>query len=40
MQRLLDEVIRNRVIHEKIAMEMGEMEYERSWQQCRTKLKI
>ena len=39
VQNLLDGVIRNKVIYEKIALEMGKMGYERSWQQCRTKTK-
>ena len=39
VQEQLDGVMRNRAIFEMIAREMGELGYERSWQQCRTKVK-
>ena len=39
IQEQLDGVMRNRTIFEMIAREMGELGYERSWQQCRTKVK-
>ena len=39
VQSQLDGVQRNRTIYEKIASEMVDLEYPRSWQQCRTKVK-
>ena len=35
----LDGVTRNRIVFEKIAKEMAELGFERTWQQCRTKVK-
>ena len=39
VQSQLDGVMRNRVIFERIARDMEELGYERTWQQCRTKIK-
>ena len=39
VQNELDGVTRNRVVYERIAKEMEELGYERTWQQCRTKIK-
>ena len=39
VQSQLDGVQRNRVIFEGIARQMCEMNYKRTWQQCRTKIK-
>ena len=39
VQEQLNGVMRNRAIFKMIAREMGELGYERSWQQCRTKVK-
>ena len=39
VQSELDGVARNKTVFEKIAKEMAELGYERTWQQCRTKIK-
>lgn len=39
VQNQLDGVTRNRNVFEKIAKEMAELGFERTWQQCRTKVK-
>jgi len=39
VQNKLDKVHRNRDIYEAIARDMAELGYERTWQQCRTKIK-
>ena len=39
VQSQLDGVMRNHVIFERIARDMEELGYERTWQQCRTKIK-
>ena len=39
VQNKLDGIARNRTIFEKIAKEMAELGFERTWQQCRTKVK-
>ena len=39
IQNELDGVARNRTIYEKIAKELREIGYEKTWQQCRTKIK-
>ena len=39
VQRQLDGVLRNKVIYEKIAASLSEAGYERTWQQCKTKMK-
>ena len=39
VQRKLDKAHRNRDIYEAIARDMAEQGYERTWQQCRTKIK-
>ena len=39
VQNQLDGVVRNKVVYEKIAVEMGKLGFERNWQQCRTKIK-
>ena len=36
VQNELDGVTRNRTVFEKIAKEMAELRFERTWQQCRT----
>ena len=38
VQKQLDGVVRNKVIYEKIAASL-EAGYERTWQQCKTKMK-
>ena len=38
-QSELDGVTRNRTIFERIAKELREMGFEKTWQQCRTKIK-
>ena len=39
MQSLLDGVVRNKVVYEKISREMEILGFTRTWQQCRTKIK-
>ena len=39
VQRRLDSAHRNRDIYQAIARDMEEQGYERTWQQCRTKIK-
>ena len=39
VQSELDGVTRNRTVFERIAKEMRELGFERTWQQCRTKIK-
>jgi len=39
VQSKLDKAHRNRDIYEAIARDMAELGYERTWQQCRTKIK-
>lgn len=39
IQSQLDGVVRNRVIYEKIAEDLGDLGFEYSWKQCRTKVK-
>ena len=39
IQSQLDGAYRNRSLYEKIALEMGELELKRTWQQCRTRIK-
>ena len=39
VQSRLDSAHRNRHIFEQIAHEMSEKGYEKTWQQCRTKMK-
>ena len=39
VQSKLDGVQRNRAIFEKIAAELEKMGYEKTWMQCRTKIK-
>lgn len=39
VQNELDGVSRNRTIFERIAKELCEKGYDKSWQQCRTKIK-
>ena len=39
MQKQLDGVVRNKVVYEKVAVEMGKLGFERNWQQCRIKIK-
>jgi uncharacterized protein YndB with AHSA1/START domain len=39
VQRQLDGVRRNKAIYEKIAASLSEAGYERTWQQCKTKMK-
>ena len=39
VQSKLDGVVRNRTIYEQIVRELEALGYERTWQQCRTKIK-
>ena len=39
IQSQLDGVARNRRIYEKISAQLREMAYEKTWEQCRTKIK-
>ena len=39
VQRELDGVARNRTIFERIASELGKVGVEKTWQQCRSKIK-
>ena len=39
VQSELDGVTRNRTVFDRIAKEMRELGFERTWQQCRTKIK-
>ena len=39
IQTQLDGVSRNRSIYEKIATSMTDLGYDRTWQQCKTKVK-
>ena len=39
IQSKLDKAHRNRDVFERIAHEMSDLGYEKSWQQCRTKIK-
>ena len=39
VQGELDSVARNRTVYERIAKELAEMGYEKTWKQCRTKIK-
>jgi len=39
VQNQLERVHRNRDVYQRISMELEEYGYEKSWQQCRTKVK-
>ena len=39
VQRQLDGVHRNREVYQRIAMELEDEGYAKTWQQCRTKIK-
>ena len=39
VQSKLEGVVRNKTIYEEIALELVVCRYERTWQQCRTKVK-
>ena len=39
IQSKLDKAHRNRDVFERIARKMSDVGYEKSWQQCRTKIK-
>lgn len=39
VQQMLAGVKRNRIVYEGIAARMGELGWERTWEQCRTKMK-
>ena len=39
LQKELDGVQRNRVVYERISKELAALGMERTWQQCRTKIK-
>ena len=39
VQRELDGIVRNKTIYQKIATEMETRGYNRTWQQCKTKIK-
>ena len=39
VQSKLDGMVRNKTIYEQIAPELEVLDYERTWQQCRTKIK-
>ena len=39
MQKELDGVQRNRVVYERISKVLAALGMERTWQQCRTKIK-
>ena len=39
VQRELDGVARNRIIYERMSSELRELGMEKTWQQCRTKVK-
>ena len=39
VQRQLHEVARNRSVYEKVSKELEKVGFERTWQQCRTKIK-
>lgn len=39
VQSQLDGVARNRTVFEQIAKELAKLGYEKTWQQCRTKIK-
>ena len=39
VQSQLDGVVSNKIIYEKIVAALHELGYERTWQQCKTKIK-
>ena len=39
IQSQLNAMTRNRVVYEKVACSMKEMDYDYNWKQCRTKVK-
>ena len=39
VQSQLEGVARNRTVYERVAKELRELGYDRTWQQCRTKIK-
>ena len=39
VQEELYAVTRNRVVYERVAVRMNELGFDRTWQQCRTKVK-
>ena len=39
VQRQLDGIVRNKSIYQKIASGMVSLGYDRTWQQCKTKIK-
>ena len=39
MQSQLDTVVCNKVVYEKIAQKMSKLGFERTWKQCRNKIK-
>ena len=38
VQSQLDGVVRNKDVYERVVGEMGNLGFERTWQQCRTKI--
>ena len=40
VQNTLDSVVRNRVVCQKVASDLAELGYQRTWQQCKTKIRI
>ena len=39
VQNQLDGVVRNKLVYQKVANDLAELGYERTWQQCKTKVK-
>ena len=39
VQRELDGIVRNRTVYMKVASGLAELGYDRTWQQCKTKVK-
>ena len=39
VQRHLDGVVRNRTVYQRVANGLAELGFERTWQQCKTKVK-
>ena len=39
IQSQLDGIVRNKLVYQKVASDLAELGYERTWQQCKTKIK-
>ena len=40
VQNQLDEISRNRIVYQGVVRSLSQLGYERTWQQCKTKIKL